>query len=884
MKKSYVLCISILSAVLTTACSEKTVDFGCKAEESYCLDEHNFYSCEFDENNHSYWVKNKCDNKCDNKLGCIDCSEGEEKCENSNTGASYYTCSINGKWEKQTDCVIGCTDDNSKCKQREDCAVVDSLSGACHCSNGENSDGSCICPDFCAVSCNDEKQDGKCLLRDDCVNTDGATGACICANGNEPDGSCTCPDSCLLGCFEEIDDKKVSEGKCVSPANCASVDEATGACVCKYGNNADGSCVCPDNCVDGCGKMQGNDGTCKPRTDCYETDETGACVCVNGNNEDGSCKCPNCVEGSECNNMNGTCSCSSECKAGCHEDGYCRGTQSCMTDDECEAYNYCKSDLCICDLEAHECVLKDRNQNHMIDIYENLAWNDDNCSRADCEEGDEACEGFKCETKYGEKSFCDSFIGYKCSTRCMSDTQCMPGFICRDDGRCASETFTTVWSSDLRGHTLILGTTSSKCSVEICWDWKEGNECKFEPFDCSQAITHEYKDKTSELITVKIKINDEFNGFHIVNCFNVSNNGYIDKGDGFDENKGIAACNETIPDDAKKCYLEYRNCRSASDNVSLEQACSKQFKECKLNQCNANPDKCFDIRESLLEIKSFGRVGLGVVNILDSEGDEGFQGAFEKCNNLSLLSSIDIPDATQLNDMSRMFVDDCLFNFPIENWDVSHVTSMEKMMWMPSCYGRFNQSLEHWNVAKVTNMSMIFNNCESFNKPVGGWDVSNVTNMEGMFAESTFNQSIINWNVSNVTTMLNMFYMNSSFNQSLMKWNVSNVQNFQGMFDRAYSFNQDISGWKVNKGLSIDAFRTDNKDEYNNGQFTTFSSSGLLLDYFDNPNYKSNEDRKQSNLCKIYSSTNWPNSIKQLLTDLISLRKMQDLLPEKVCL
>ena len=84
--------------------------------------------------------------------------------------------------------------------------------------------------------------------------------------------------------------------------------------------------------------------------------------------------------------------------------------------------------------------------------------------------------------------------------------------------------------------------------------------------------------------------------------------------------------------------------------------------------------------------------------------------------------------------MKVMFGDATSFNQPLNNWNVSNVTTMRWMFW--SARGKnsvFNQPLNKWNVSNVTNMAMMFANAPSFNQPLNNWNVSNVTNMEGVF-------------------------------------------------------------------------------------------------------------------------------------------------------
>ncbi len=74
-------------------------------------------------------------------------------------------------------------------------------------------------------------------------------------------------------------------------------------------------------------------------------------------------------------------------------------------------------------------------------------------------------------------------------------------------------------------------------------------------------------------------------------------------------------------------------------------------------------------------------------------------------------------------DMSRMF-QLCLFNQPIEDWDVSKVTNMNSMFVGHLLYtSTFNQPPAKWNVSKVTDMGYMFCRCIVFNQPLDNWNV-----------------------------------------------------------------------------------------------------------------------------------------------------------------
>jgi len=150
------------------------------------------------------------------------------------------------------------------------------------------------------------------------------------------------------------------------------------------------------------------------------------------------------------------------------------------------------------------------------------------------------------------------------------------------------------------------------------------------------------------------------------------------------------------------------------------------------------------------------------------------------CASNMTMSATDIPDLSNVFDMSFMFMFATSFNSNINTWDVSNVTSMLSMF---NSASSFNQPLDTWDVSNVNLMIGMFSQASSFNQPLNNWNVSGVTSTMGMFAgASSFNQPLNNWNVSNVTSMVSMFTSAQSFDQSLASWDVSSVSSMDYMF------------------------------------------------------------------------------------------------------
>jgi surface protein len=173
--------------------------------------------------------------------------------------------------------------------------------------------------------------------------------------------------------------------------------------------------------------------------------------------------------------------------------------------------------------------------------------------------------------------------------------------------------------------------------------------------------------------------------------------------------------------------------------------------------------------------------------------------AYPGCFNLNI-TSIDIPDLSQVTNMNYMFTMDgvsSVFNSPnnINSWNTSNVTNMNSTF---AGANSFNQPINNWNTSNVTDMSAMFYNAKVFNQPLNNWDVRKVIDMSAMFANTdSFNQPLNNWMIDSLTFMDIMFSKSLSFNQNINIWNTEHVKNMSGTFSNTTSFNQPLNNWNT---------------------------------------------------------------------------------------
>ncbi|MBU2913272.1 BspA family leucine-rich repeat surface protein, partial [Reichenbachiella agariperforans] len=217
-------------------------------------------------------------------------------------------------------------------------------------------------------------------------------------------------------------------------------------------------------------------------------------------------------------------------------------------------------------------------------------------------------------------------------------------------------------------------------------------------------------------------------------------------------------------------------------------------------------------------------------------------------------STTDLPDLSQVDDMSQMFFQATNFNGDLSAWDVSKVTNMSRMFENAESFSEglnnwdvsqvinmsrmffgtsvFNSDLSLWNVGSVTNMSSMFENASVFDGHLRDWDVSSVTNMSRMFENAeNFNEDLSNWDVSQVINMSRMFFGTSVFNSDLSLWNVGSVTNMSSMFENASIFDSDLSDWDVSSVTNMSSMFDNastfdsNLSDWDVSQVTTFEST-----------------------------------------------------------
>ena len=826
-----------------SGCDDKSLSSNCIKDEQKCESD-TLYKCT-EELDDLYWKPNQiCVNGCDGNK----CREKRDDC-----GTDKYN--EDGSCKKAPYCAIGWNADGT-CVAEKGCILGNNADGTCNkqtdCNNGYdgdeqwNTDGTCKAKEGCAIG-NDI--DGSCLLAQGCVTLQNVAehnedGTCritaICQNGYNPDGTCFCDtERCEQGC----DAKGLC--KCVSNT------------LCTYGCDADDKCLCPPKCTNGCYLDESiNALECCPSHCKYGCDDQGDCIksslcIIEKYNLDGTCANPDCVD-QKTVQEDGSCYCPAACQHGCYTStGRCVVPQGCETNTECNkiaendsnnAKNYCKDGYCIC--TDNLCVRLDANQNHLPDWQEhtqNPKYNSSCKTDKDCV--DESCTGDNCEL------FCDSAIGYLCATKCHQDSDCTDcntegdvcppktgailvdgqeieyKYVCRDDGRCAPDTFISTWTTDNANETIRLPKGEMCENVSI--DWGDGTDVK--QWECLDDIEHTYAKKGKYTVQVKGKyegfalsevayvlnfatknnkkqkmtvhlpemgddISCQFNFYSLKGKTSIdstaalSYNGRVTTCSDLTKKEFVCTtCNQVLliitgkPEDIIKLFeREYykKIDLSADSNLSVNAWTSTVVHvpdSLKIENSSIN-FKNYQIK--LSEIYTFGQIKLSA-------------GAFSRAKKFGYIADVDVPmfytgiaDENSLNNYKRLsnagwylfaYVSDANknknTNYQISKWDVSNITDMTSMF--NSAYINNDIDLTNWNVSNVLGMRSMFTSSIYFNQNISKWNVEKVKRIDSMFSgtdktRTPFNQNLSEWNVKSVTNASNMFQYSSVSNDQLI--------------------------------------------------------------------------------------------------------------------
>lgn len=590
------------------------------------------------------------------------------------------------------------------CSDHGICFADENGSASCFCDSGyhNSSTNPIVCePDNPANPCNGI----DCSGHGTCAADANGNAACTCAQGfhNASTNPLVCEGNDPVNPCNGVDCS--GHGTCTADAN----DSAACTCAQGYHNAAANPLACEsDNPADPCnGQNCSGHGTCAA-----DTNGIAVCTCAQGyhNASDNVLACEaddpqkNPCDGIDCSG-HGKCAADKDGKALCScENGYTNETPTTCVKPEI-----------------------DKNHNYMIDTYETASD-----------------QGVDCVEKHnaGCSDFCDSFIDYKCSTKCTSDSQCISNdYFCRSDGRCAPKVFETVWEVKKDNGLVKFPGGYQDCKYTI--DWGDGSKNSYDSCDGSYR-SHQYE----KAGTYHIKLTGS-----IINW----------KCEYYGTENGT---------NAHRLYL-------CGEIDSLGQNISESY---------------------LTEVKSFGPVGLGIrafeeaialksvstIDIPNSQLLTTMFAMFHNCNNFN--SPIENWDTSNVEIMTAAFHTDSLnqskypslFNQPIGKWDTSNVGDMNEMFLGAES---FNQPLENWDTSNVTNMTSMFQDAKAFNQPLEKWDISNVEAMLDMFhGAKAFNQPLNNWKTTSLKKISSMFYGASAFDQPLDKWDISKLEYYKRTF------------------------------------------------------------------------------------------------------
>nr|WP_318030639.1 BspA family leucine-rich repeat surface protein [Mycoplasmopsis bovis] len=111
----------------------------------------------------------------------------------------------------------------------------------------------------------------------------------------------------------------------------------------------------------------------------------------------------------------------------------------------------------------------------------------------------------------------------------------------------------------------------------------------------------------------------------------------------------------------------------------------------------------------------------------------------------------------------------------LEKWDTSNIESMSKTFLQAK---KFNTDISSWKTNSVKDMSNMFTSAEAFSQNLDKWDTSNVTTMNRMFQEAKAFNGDISMRTKNVVIWL-ICFLGTTFNKDISGWNVEMFQQWK---------------------------------------------------------------------------------------------------------
>ncbi|MEX0360393.1 MAG: BspA family leucine-rich repeat surface protein, partial [Allomuricauda sp.] len=108
---------------------------------------------------------------------------------------------------------------------------------------------------------------------------------------------------------------------------------------------------------------------------------------------------------------------------------------------------------------------------------------------------------------------------------------------------------------------------------------------------------------------------------------------------------------------------------------------------------------------------------------------KSFKQAFMGCFNLEY-NAKDIPNLTQVSDLSYMFAEATIFNGDLSNWETGNVTTIAAMFRNATL---FNGNIGGWDVQNVEIMSEVFSGAGKFDQNLGEWKIKSLLEGGSMF-------------------------------------------------------------------------------------------------------------------------------------------------------